>query len=174
MGESPERGAAFVVQPDEGRSYWQPVPANGYAEVMVSRQGAAATAGGSGGFSSGIQVIAPGGHIREHRHGDADEILFFFEGIGTALVNGEEHTVRPGTMVYAGRGNRHKIINDGAADLKMMWMLSPGGLEDFFAAIGRPRTPGEAPPPPFARPDDVADIEARTVFAPLDDAPNRG
>ena len=36
MGER-ERGAAFVVQPDEGQSYWQPVPANGYAEVLVSK-----------------------------------------------------------------------------------------------------------------------------------------
>ena len=28
----------FVVQPDEGESFWQPVPANGYAEVRVSHR----------------------------------------------------------------------------------------------------------------------------------------
>ena len=27
-----------VVQPDEGESFWQPVPANGYAEVRVSHR----------------------------------------------------------------------------------------------------------------------------------------
>ena len=38
--------------------------------------------------------------------------------------------------------------------------------DEFFAAIGRPRRPGELPPAPFARPDDVTAIESRTGFAP--------
>lgn len=41
----------------------------------------------------------------------------------------------------------------------------PGGLEDFFAATGRERTPGEAAPEPFVRPADAKEIEAKTVFA---------
>ncbi len=162
MSES-ERGAAFVVQPDEGESYWQPVPANGYAEVLVSKRDDPSI----GALSSGIQVIAPGCHIREHQHGAEQELLFFFEGTGKVLVNGEEHPVRPGTMVYAGRLNTHKIVNDTESELKMMWVLAPGGLEDFFEAIGRPRAAGEAAPELFARPDNVAEIEAATVFAPM-------
>jgi len=39
----------------------------------------------------------------------------------------------------------------------------PGGLQDFFEQIGRKRSPGEPAPEPFPRPDDVAEIEARTV-----------
>ena len=159
-----EKGAAFVVQPDEGQSFWQPVPANGYAEVLVSKRNDSSIEG----FSAGIQVIAPNSYIREHQHGREDELLFFFEGTGRILVNGEEHPVQPGTMVYAGHMNPHKIINDTDKDLKMMWMLAPGGLEDFFEGIGRPRKPGEAPPENFPRPDDVAEIEARTVYAALD------
>jgi mannose-6-phosphate isomerase-like protein (cupin superfamily) len=158
------KGVAFVVQPDEGESYWQPVPANGYAEVLVSKRNDPSIAG----FSSGIQVIAPGCHIREHQHGTEQELLFFFEGKGHVLVNGEKKPVVPGTMVYAGPGNAHKIVNDGTEDLKMMWVLMPGGLEDFFQGIGRERRPGEASPTPFARPENVAEIEAKTVFAPLD------
>ncbi len=159
-----EQGAAFVVQPGEGESYWQPVPANGYAEVMVSKRDDPSI----GDFSSGVQVIAPGSHIREHQHGTEQELLFFFEGTGKVLVNGVEHPVQPGTMVYAGRLNAHKIINDTKNDLKMMWVLVPGGLEDFFEGIGRPRTKGQAAPKPFPRPENVAEIEARTVFAALD------
>ena len=158
------KGAAIVVQPDKGRSFWQPVPANGYAEVHVSKDRDPRIEG----FSSGIQVIAPGCHIREHQHGVEQELLFFFEGTGKVLVNGDEHPVRPGTTVYAGPGNTHKIINDTDCDLKMMWVLMPGGLEDFFQAIGRERKPGEPAPEPFSRPDDVAEIEARTVFGKLD------
>lgn len=162
-----EQGAAFVVQPGEGQSFWQPVPANGYAEVLVSKRNDPSI----GDFSAGIQVIAPGSHIREHQHGTEQEVLFFFEGTGKVLVNGVEHPVQPGTMVYAGHQNAHKIINDTEDDLKMMWMLLPGGLEDFFEAIGRPRAAGEAAPEPFPRPDNVAEIEAQTVFAALDKEP---
>lgn len=163
-----QEGAAVVIQPGEGQSYWQPVPANGYAEVLVSSRNDPSISG----FSSGVQVIAPGGHVREHQHGANEELLFFFEGRGRAIVDGVEHPVQPGTTVYVGPWRRHTFINDGDTDLKMFWMLAPGGLEDFFEAIGRPRQPGETAPEPFARPDDVQQIEAGTVFAPLDAGPS--
>ncbi len=163
-----ERGAAIVRQPDEGESYWQPVPANGYAEVRVSKRDSPKITG----FSSGIQVIAPGCHIREHQHGAEEELLFFFEGRGTVLVNGEAHPIRPGTTVYVGPWTKHKIVNEGAEDLKMLWVLMPGGLEDFFQAIGRPRRPGEAAPAPFPRPENVEEIERATVYAGLDERPS--
>lgn len=163
-----EPGAAFVRQPDEGESFWQPVPANGYAEVRVSKRDSPKIQG----FSSGIQVIAPGCHIREHQHGAEQELLFFFEGTGKILVNGVEHPIRPGTTAYLGPWNKHKIVNDSQADLKMLWVLMPGGLEDFFQAIGRPRTPGEAAPAPFPRPENVEEIERATVYAGLDERPS--
>ena len=43
----------------------------------------------------------------------------------------------------------------------------PGGLEDFFARIGRPRAEGDTPPAPFPRPENVQQIEAETVFGTL-------
>ncbi len=165
---NPEPGAAFVRQPDEGESFWQPVPANGYAEVRVSKRDSPKIQG----FSSGIQVIAPGCHIREHQHGAEQELLFFFEGRGKVLINGVEHPVRPGTTAYLGPWNKHKIVNDSQADLKMLWVLMPGGLEDFFQAIGRPRTPGEPAPAPFPRPENVEEIERATVYAGLDERPS--
>ncbi len=161
------RGPAFVVQPDEGESYWQPVPANGYAEVKVSPRNDPSIDG----FSSGVQAIGPGGHVREHWHDAHEELLFCFEGEGRVRLNGVDHPFRPGTMVYVGPWNKHSIHNDGADDLKMTWLLRPGGLEDFFQAIGRPRKAGEAPPEPFPRPDNVGEIEAATVFTRLDASP---
>jgi mannose-6-phosphate isomerase-like protein (cupin superfamily) len=155
----------LVVQPDEGESFWQPVPANGYAEVRVSqRRDPRITS-----FASGIQVIAPGCHIREHVHPAQEELLFFFEGMGEAVIDGTPHPLRAGSTVYVGAGHRHSFINTSAnAPLKMCWVMIPGGgagLDDFFARIGRPRAPGEPPPEPFPRPADVLQIEAETVFA---------
>ena len=166
MGQA-ERGSVVVCQPDQGESFWQPVPANGYSEVRVSKRNSAKIEG----FSSGIQVIAPGCHIREHQHGAEEELLFFFEGEGKVLVNGVEHPIRPGTTVYVGPWNKHKIVNDGGTDLKMLWVLMPGGLEDFFEAIGRPRRPGEPAPEPFPRPENVEEIERATVFSGLKEQP---
>ncbi|MFQ6018479.1 MAG: cupin domain-containing protein [Kiloniellaceae bacterium] len=162
-----ERGAVVVCQPGEGESFWQPVPANGYAEIRVSKR----NSGRIRGFSSGIQVIAPGCYVREHQHDAHEELLFFFEGTGKAVINGEEHPVKPGTTVYVGPWNKHTLVNDGETDLKMLWVLAPGGLEDFFQAIGRPRRPGAPAPEPFPRPENVEEVERSTVFARLDDAP---
>ena len=67
----------------------------------------------------------------------------------------------PGTACFLGYDVRHELINESADDLVMLWVISPPGLEDFFAAIGRPRAAGEAAPAPFARPTDVVAIERR-------------
>jgi mannose-6-phosphate isomerase-like protein (cupin superfamily) len=156
-----------VVQPDDGESFWQPVPANGYAEVRVSHRRHPSVRS----FATGTQVIAPGCHIREHVHPAQEELLFFFEGRGEAVIDGRTHALRAGTTVYVGAGHPHKFVNtDPERELKMCWVMLPGGkcgLDDFFARIGRPRRPGEPAPEPFARPADVAAIEAETVFAPL-------
>ena len=48
--------------------------------------------------------------------------------------------------------------------MTFVWYFTPGGLDAFFKEIGRPRQPGEPAPEPFPRPDNVAEIERRTVF----------
>jgi mannose-6-phosphate isomerase-like protein (cupin superfamily) len=157
------KGFAIVVQPDEGESFWQPVPANGYTEVRVSKRNDPRVAK----FSHGIQVVAPGCYVRDHSHEANEEILFFFEGEGKVVIDGaEEHPVRAGTSVFVGPNRRHTFINTGDKPLKFAWILMPGGLEDFFQGIGRPRKPGTPDPEPFARPDNVLEIERKTVFAP--------
>jgi mannose-6-phosphate isomerase-like protein (cupin superfamily) len=155
-----------VVQPDEGESFWQPVPASGYAEIRVShRKHPTITR-----FATGIQAIAPGCYIREHVHPVQEELLFFFEGSGEAVIDGRTYPLAVGTTVYVGAGHRHKFINTGKSSLKMCWVMLPGGqngLDDFFARIGRPRRPGEPAPEPFPRPADVEEIERSTVFRPI-------
>jgi mannose-6-phosphate isomerase-like protein (cupin superfamily) len=161
-------GFAIVVQPDEGQSWWQPVPANGYTEVRVSKRNDPRVTR----FSHGIQVVAPGCYVRDHSHESNEEILFFFEGEGKVVIDGaEEHPVRTGTTVFVGPHRRHTFINTGDKPLKFAWVLMPGGLEDFFEGIGRKRTPGEPAPTPFARPDNVLEIERQTVFAPPPEKP---
>jgi len=71
------RGRAVVVQPGEGPSYWQPVPASGHADPTLFP---AAT--GFETLAMGYQTIAPGGRVREHSHGDQVELQICFRGQG--------------------------------------------------------------------------------------------
>ncbi|MDP6352077.1 MAG: cupin domain-containing protein [Alphaproteobacteria bacterium] len=157
-------GRAVVLQPGDGPSYWQPMPANGFSEIKLTPENT-----GYGALSSGFQTIAAGGHIRAHSHDEQIEMLVFFRGRGRVVVDGESHPCEPGTTFFLGPHVRHQIINDSDADLVMLWMISPPGLEDFFATIGRPRSPGSPAPAPFARPDDVTKVEHRMGFRDIGD-----
>src|SRR5207244_4478571 len=129
------RGKAVVVQPDEGPSYWQPVPANGHADPKLTPD-----ATGFGQVSMGFQHVAPGSHIREHSHDDQIELQICFRGRGRVVVDGVSHPLVPGTACFLGYDVKHTIVNESAEDdLVMMWIVAPAGLEDFFASIGRPR-----------------------------------
>ena len=150
----PYRGHAVVVQPGEGPSYWQPVPANGHADPALYPETTRYA-----GLSMGYQTIAPGGRVREHSHGDQVELQICFRGKGRVMVDGRPHPLVPGTACFLGMDIKHEIINEGPDDLVMMWIVAPHGLESFFRAIGRPRQPGEPAPAPFARPTDVVAIE---------------
>jgi mannose-6-phosphate isomerase-like protein (cupin superfamily) len=153
------RGKAVVVQPGEGPSYWQPKPANGFADPTLVPADT-----GFGGFSMGYQNIAPKSRIRAHSHRDQVELQICFSGRGHVEVDGERHELVPGTACFLGPDVVHEIFNDGEADLVQLWVIGPAGLEDFFRSIGRPRQKGEAAPKHFERPGDVAAIERAMGF----------
>src|SRR5215471_7737182 len=119
------RGRAVVVQPGEGPSYWQPVPANGHADPALYP---ART--GFDGLSMGFQSVAPGGRIREHSHGGQVELQICFRGGGRVMVDGAEHRLVPGTACSRGHDVKHEIINERPDDLVMLWIVSPPGLEN--------------------------------------------
>ena len=153
-----------AVQPGEGESYWQPVPANGFVELALAQ---AVNSNGPG-FDVGIQEVALESSVREHVHDHHEEVIIVLEGDGTAIIDGEAHPMHTGTILYLAPGSRHQFINQGNIPLRFCFVLTPGGLKDFFSAIGRPRTPGENAPEPFERPADVKSIEKRTVFGSVD------
>lgn len=141
-------------------SHWQPQPANGYAETILSPDHINTVHR----FSMGRQLLPPGGRVRLHSHEEAEEVIYVLSGSGTAGIEGKTHPMLPGTTLYLGHKRVHTFLNDGTVDLQWLWFFMPGGLETFFAAIGPTRKAGDATPAPFARPADIAAIEARTVI----------
>ena len=63
-----------------------------------------------------------------------------------------------------GRGLQHKVSNTGIGQMRLLWLIAPAGLEDWFRAIGRPRQAGEPLPAPFDRPADVEAVQAQQRF----------
>lgn len=162
-------GDARILGPDEGDSHWQPVPANGFVRNLFSDK----TVRSVNRFSVGTQTVAPRSFIREHTHDRNEEIIFCVEGRGIVRLDGQEYPLEKGTCVFLGHGRRHHFLNPFDEPMTFFWVFMPGGLDDFFAAIGRPRKPGDPTPENFPRPDNVAEIEARTVFGWADQSFNR-
>lgn len=164
---SPSPAHLVILQPEESPSFWQPVPANGFVRCLLDQ----AATGSETPFAMGTQTVDPGCHVREHVHDANEEVILVLEGRGEAHVEGAHHPMMPGTCFFFPRGRPHAFHNTGEGPLTFLWLIMPGGLESFFARIGRPRTHWEAPPAPFPRPADVLQIEAETVFGTL---PPRG
>jgi mannose-6-phosphate isomerase-like protein (cupin superfamily) len=158
---APLKGTSVVVGPEEGQSYWQPLPSTGYVTVKVSPYTAPYDL-----FSSGIQVLEPGASIRAHAHERAHEMLFVYEGEGSAIIDGVVHKIAQGSTMMMGRFVEHHIRNEGPGQMKLLWVIFPSGLEDWFEAIGRPREPGATTAAPvFERPENVAEIQRQQRFA---------
>lgn len=156
-----KKGDVLILRPEEGKNFWQPVPANGYISVRV----APGFVNVETPFSLGTQTLPPKGYVREHAHPVHDEVLHFISGRGKAVVEGIEYDAEPGVTIFVGRNRRHMFINTSTdEDLHWLWFIQPNGLEDFFEQIGRPMETGQPDPTPFPRPDDVLEIERRTAF----------
>jgi len=159
----PGKGIALCITPEEGTSYWQPLPSTGYATVMVSPFTAP-----SNHLSAGIQVLEPGRWVRNHAHERNEEMLFVYEGTGTGVVDGKTYKLAPGSLIMVGRHVEHTLINEGTTQMKIFWVFTPPGLECWFEAIGRARQPGEPMPAPFPRPDNVGDTQKSLFFVKPD------
>ena len=66
-----------VIGPDEGESHWQPQPSEGYVTMKLTTETMPYDS-----FTSGIQVLPPGCHVREHGHQQNHELIFIYEGTG--------------------------------------------------------------------------------------------
>src|SRR5437867_5598716 len=143
------RGRATVIQPTEGASFWRASQRPRGSEAHTRYDD----------LSMGYQTIAPRSRVREHSHGDQIELQICFSGRGRVVVDGVSHPLVPGTACFLGYDVKHEIINETDEELVMLWLVSPAGLEDFFKAIGRPRTAGDPAPAPVARPENVVEIE---------------
>lgn len=150
-----------VIGPDEGESWWQPEPSSGYVTLKLTPESMPYDT-----FTSGIQVLPPGCHVREHGHRRNHELVFIYEGTGKCVIEDRVYDLVPETTVLFGRYATHLLENTGDVDMKLFWVFFPPALEHWFRAIGRERKPGEPMPEGFARPDNVQSVMEMLRFVP--------
>ena len=73
-----------------------------------------------------IMSIAPGEDIGMETHPDNDQVLYFVEGTGKAVLNGEEADIEKGDLVLVNAGTEHNFMNTSDnEDLKIITTYSP-------------------------------------------------
>lgn len=126
---------AYVLQPEEGEVL---VPCRVESSADARWTIKVDPAAGSKRVAMGTQDLPGHERIPVHRHEHQDEILFIHEGHATGIVGDERVEVGPGTTVYVPQGVWHGVENHSDAAAKVVWVVVPPGLENFFRDIGVP------------------------------------
>lgn len=63
--------------------------------------------------------------IGEETHETVDQILFFVEGKGQGILNGQSHNFEAGDVAFVPAGTLHNFINTGSVNLKLYTVYAP-------------------------------------------------
>lgn len=112
-----------------------------------------ATAADTTGALSLVEVTCgPGYDAPLHVHHREDEAFWILDGHVTFEVGGATIETGPGDYAFGPRDipHRFKVGDEGC---KMLFVLTPGGLEDLIRATSEPAQSRTVPPPPSQPPD---------------------
>ena len=116
----PEGG--FIVAPDDGR----PLPS--FGQVKISGQD-------TGGAFEVIEFLGNKASPPPHIHRQREECIHVLDGQFTFTLGHEEIEAAPGSWVFVPRGTRHGFT--ASPDARALILVTPAGLEDFFAELGQ-------------------------------------
>jgi quercetin dioxygenase-like cupin family protein len=142
-----------ILRAGEGRAYW----------VVGDRYTFLASGEDTGGSYALIHAeVPPGGGPPPHTHRREDEAFYVLEGELSVQADGHTLPATPGAWITLPKGSRHFFRNTGASTARMLILVTPSGLEKFFAEVGREATSRAEAPPPVT----PADIEKLLAVAP--------
>ena len=82
-----------------------------------------------------------------HYHRDWDETVYGLEGELTFTVEGVQHAIRPGDMLFVPRGKVHRFDNRSGADAVALGVLTPGVLgPEYFREVAALLAKGKPDP----------------------------
>ncbi len=141
-----------VLPAGEGRAYW--VVGDLYTILAAGEDT-------GGAYALIYAVVPPGGGPPPHLHRREDEAFYVLEGKLAFYADGRDFAATAGTWMTLARGSLHTFKNIGAATAKMLIVVTPSGLERYFAEVGQEAKDRSSPPPVTH-----ADIEKLLTVAP--------
>ena len=118
-------GRPIVVTDADGVGLTTPTPYVRHVKVLLSPL----LQDGIGDFAVGSCEVPPQQQGSPHSHPDAAEVWLFYEGVGRAVIGGEEIVTGPGSVVYTPPGMSHQFFNVGDTPVKLFFLYSPSGAE---------------------------------------------
>jgi quercetin dioxygenase-like cupin family protein len=140
--DDPSRRLTIVHPDDPGLEHLGVVDGN--YTVLVTAQDTA------GRYALLDMLIPPGGGPPLHRH-DFEEMFHVLEGEVVFTFRGEKSVVSAGMTVNIPARAPHHFTNQSTQDARLLCMVSPPGLEQYFAAFGDPLPSRTTPAPTFTR-----------------------
>ncbi|MBW3558861.1 MAG: cupin domain-containing protein [Proteobacteria bacterium] len=71
-----------------------------------------------------LMSVEPGDDIGEETH-EVDQILYFVDGEGDAVLNSQTSRIHPGSLVSVPAGALHNFVNTGDRPLKLYTIYAP-------------------------------------------------
>jgi quercetin dioxygenase-like cupin family protein len=100
-----------------------------------------------GRFAVVTHPVEPGWFAPPHTHTREDEYSYILKGTFGFEIGDRELEARPGSLVFKPRNLRHAFWNTGTERGFILEMVSPAGLERFFAEALDLFRGGRLPPP---------------------------
>jgi len=151
MTDSGERIPASVNR-SEGESIW-------YLGALMIRKTSAEATGGA--FDVIESLAAPGSSPLWHIHHREDESFYVLEGRVTYYVGDQVIEAEPGAFVWLPRGVAHTFRVEGTEPARLLEIVAPTGLWDFFKEMGEPARERTLPPLRLPDPETLRSVAAR-------------
>ncbi len=112
-----------------------------------------ATAEQTGGLLTVIEITEPPGfEAGLHVHHREDEGFWILEGDATFTIGESTVAARPGDFLFGPRDVPHGYTV-GEAGCRILFILTPGGMEELIRATSEPAAQRTLPPPGRGEPD---------------------
>jgi mannose-6-phosphate isomerase-like protein (cupin superfamily) len=134
-----DTSAAIILHQGEGEAYW--VLGDRYTFKATGKQT-------QGAYTVIDQIVQPQSGPPPHIHHREDEAFFVLGGTFSFLSGDHEQIAEAGAFVLIPKGTLHTFRNISAQPGRLLVLITPAGLEEFFYAIGT-RAGDETSPPPF-------------------------
>lgn len=89
----------------------------------------------NGAFSVVEFVSQPGKGVGPHVHSEEDELVYLLEGTIEVTLADKTLTVEAGSCALLPKGIPHGYVNVGKKPSRLLAVLMPGALDNFFAEL---------------------------------------